>query len=84
MHDYEMNNIADQTKDLPKKIETTEIKNAEIVHTAAEKIVEKSDEKNQIVNPVDVENDINSESDWEKPISLKGLKKKLNEIFIVK
>lgn len=30
------------------------------------------------------ENDVNNESDWRKPVSLKGFKKKLNEVFAVK
>lgn len=30
------------------------------------------------------ENDVDSVSDWQQPISLKGFKKKLNEIFVVK
>lgn len=29
-------------------------------------------------------NDVSNESEWQKPISLKALKKKLNETFIVK
>lgn len=36
-----------------------------------------------VIEPNEIET-INNESDWQKPISLKALKKKLNEIFVIK
>lgn len=30
------------------------------------------------------EKDVTTEAEWQKPISLKALKKKLNELFVVK
>lgn len=49
----------------------------------SEPIVEKTEDNIQTVIRND-EIDVNNESDWQKPISLKGFKKKLNEIFVVK
>lgn len=48
-----------------------------------EQIVEKTEENTQTVITTDAP-DVNNESDWQKPISLKGFKKKLNELFVVK
>lgn len=76
------------TKNLDEKLENTENENAcitaEIIQTTTEETVKETDEEIQTINLNNEENDINSESDWQKPISLKGFKKKLNEMFIVK
>lgn len=46
-----------------------------------EQIIEKTESEVETV----ISNEENgAESDWQKPISLKGFKKKLNEIFVVK
>ncbi|XP_031634482.1 zinc finger protein 91 isoform X3 [Contarinia nasturtii] len=47
-------------------------------------ITETKPDKVNIITKDNEENDTNNESNWQRPISLKGFKKKLNEIFLVK
>lgn len=51
--------------------------------THEQNMIETTEDKTQTVI-INDENDINNESDWQRPISLKGFKKKLNEIFVFK
>lgn len=61
-----------------------ENKNVAIVcQTIHEQIIEKAEDNTHTV-VINDENNVNNESDWQRPISLKGFKKKLNDIFVVK
>lgn len=88
IHDYEMINVTDGAKNPNKGPENAENENscatAEIAQTATEQIVKETEEETQTTSRDNEEIDMNAESDWQKPISLKGFKKKLNEMFIVK
>lgn len=60
------------------QIESNEIESKSVNDT------EKTEETTETVINAKETEPINNESDWQKPISLKALKKRLNEIFVVK
>lgn len=67
------------------KIESTEngIADDDCGNANHEQIIEKTEDEVQTVISNE-ETAVNTESDWQTPVSLKGFKKKLNEIFIAK
>lgn len=66
------------------KVENVKIENVETdVVPVNEEMIEKTEDEIQSVI-ITEENDVNNESDWMRPISLKGFKRKLNDIFVIK
>lgn len=85
MHDYEETNVSERANGDNETIELAEnsIPEDDCGNANHEEIVEKTEDDVQTVID-NVETSANTESDWQTPISLKGFKKKLNEIFVVK
>lgn len=83
VHDYETADVTEQINLDSQKSDATEIGSHDVEAVTNGQFVEKTENNIQTVIRND-ETDMNNESDWQKPISLKGFKKKLNEIFVTK
>lgn len=83
VHDYETADVTEQINLDSQKSDATEIGSHDAEPVTNGQIAEKTENNIQTVIRHE-ETDVNNESDWQKPISLKGFKKKLNEIFVTK
>lgn len=72
-----------QNKD-DKSMENLEIQDNKSETPPDSVVTEKIDDTPTTSTAQHQENNVESETEWQKPISLKALKKKLNEIFVVK
>lgn len=82
-HDYLAADANEQSNVDNQANETADNESAATDSALQEQIDEKAEDDEQTVISNE-ENNVNIESEWQSPISLKGFKKKLNEIFIVK
>lgn len=82
-HDYQAADANEQSNVDNQVAETVDNESAAPDTALHEQIDEKTEDNDQTVISNE-ENNVNIESEWQSPISLKGFKKKLNEIFIVK